>query len=118
MNIVSINNLSFRYKKRFIFDDFNLNIKRGTWTTIAGPNGAGKTTLVKLMAGLLKNYSTITIFDKPLNKKNTFDIRRDIGIVFDVPENYFVCETVEDELAFALENMAEPPKTIRKKINL
>lgn len=117
MNIVSINNLSFRYKKRFIFDDFNLNIKRGTWTTIAGPNGAGKTTLVKLMAGLLKNYSTITIFDKPLNKKNTFDIRRDIGIVFDVPENYFVCETVEDELAFALENMAEPPKTIRKKIN-
>lgn len=116
MDIIEIKNLSFRYKEKFIYDDFSLSIKRGSWTTIAGPNGAGKTTLVKILAGLYKNYSSITIFNKPYNKKNLLGIRKDIGFVFDVPDNYFVCETVEDELAFSLENMAMQPNTIRKKI--
>ena len=62
MNIIEINNLTFRYKTKFIYDNFSLNIKRGTWVTIAGPNGAGKTTLVKLLAGLVKSYCDIKIF--------------------------------------------------------
>lgn len=117
MPILEIKNLTFRYKNKFIYDDFNLNIERGAWVTIAGPNGAGKTTLVKILAGLLKTYSNITIFNKPLNKKNLYDIRKEIGFVFDTPDNYFACETVEDELAFSLENMAVAPKTIKHKIN-
>lgn len=117
MDILEINNLTFRYKKKFIYDNFSLKIKRGSWTTIAGPNGAGKTTLVKLLAGLLKNYSSISIFGKTYDKKNGFAIRKDIGFVFDNPDNFFACETVEDELAFSLENLAVMPKTIRKKID-
>ncbi len=116
MNIIEINNLTFRYKTKFIYDNFSLNIKRGTWVTIAGPNGAGKTTLVKLLAGLVKSYCDIKIFGKPLNKKNIYDVRKEVGFVFDNPDNFFACETVEDELAFSLENMAVFPSTIKKKI--
>ena len=116
MDIIEINNLSFRYKNQFIYDDFSLSIKKGDWVTIAGPNGSGKSTLVKLLAGLEKSYSDINIFGKGLNKKNLFNIRKEIGYVFDIPENFFACETVEDELAFSLENIAVAPKTIKKKI--
>ena len=114
MNILEIKDLSFRYKNKFIYDGFNLNVERGTWVTIAGPNGAGKTTLVKILAGIEKSYSNITIFNLPLNKKNMSNIRKEIGFVFDTPDNFFACETVEDELAFSLENIAVSPKTIRK----
>lgn len=117
MDILEIKSLTFRYKNKFIFNDFNLNVERGSWVTIAGPNGAGKTTLVKILAGLEKTYSDIKIFNKPLNKKNLYKIRREIGFVFDNPDNYFACETVEDELAFSLENMAVAPSTIKHKID-
>lgn len=118
MNILEIKDLSFRYKNRFIYDGFNLSVNRGDWITIAGPNGAGKTTLVKILAGLEKSYSDIKVFNLPMNKKkNLYKIRKEIGFVFDNPENFFACETVEDELAFSLENMAVLPTTIRKKIN-
>ena len=117
MSIVEINGLTFRYKNNFVFDNFNLKIDRGSWVTIAGPNGSGKTTLVKLLAGLEKSYSCIKILDYVLDKKNLFDIRKDTGFAFDTPDNFFACETVEDELAFSLENMAIMPKTIKKKIN-
>ncbi len=117
LNIIEINNLTFRYKNNFIYDEFNLNIEKSSWTTIAGPNGSGKTTLVKILAGLEKSYSYIKIFDKPLNKKNLLKIRKEIGFVFDTPDNFFACETVEDELAFSLENLAVSPKTIKMKID-
>lgn len=116
MAVVEVKDLTFRYKKRFIFDKFNLSVERGCWVTIAGSNGSGKTTLVKLLAGLLKSYSSIEILNKPLDKKNIYKIRRDVGFVFDNPDNYFACETVSDELAFSLENMGVAPKTIEKKI--
>lgn len=116
MNIIEIQDLTFRYKDKFIYDGFNLDIKRGSWTTIAGPNGSGKSTLVKILAGLNKTYSSVKIFNKELNKKNLFDIRKEIGFVFDTPDNFFACETVEDELAFSLENLAITPDVIRKKI--
>ena len=117
MGVLDIKNLSFRYKSKFIFDSFSLSIEKGSWTTIAGPNGAGKTTLVKILAGLLKNYSNISVFNKPYNKKNAMSIKSEIGFVFDVPDNYFACETVLDELVFALENMVMNPKTMKKKVD-
>ncbi len=117
MDVLEIKNLRFRYKNKFIFDDFNIKIERGSWVTIAGPNGSGKTTLVKILAGLEKSYSDITIFNKPLKKENSHDIRRNIGFVFDNPDNFFACETVEDELAFSLENLGVYSKTITKKID-
>lgn len=116
MNIIEINNLTFRYGNKFIYDNFSLNVERGTWVTIAGPNGVGKTTLVKILASLEKNYSDVKIFGKKVNKKNIYGIRKEVGFVFDNPDNFFACETVEDELAFSLENLAVAPATIKKKI--
>ena len=116
MAIIDIKNLTFRYKNKFVFDNFNLSVEKGNWVTIAGSNGAGKTTLVKILAGLEKNYADIKILDKALNKKNEFDIKKEIGFVFDNPDNFFACETVEDELAFSLENLATMPSTIKAKI--
>ena len=100
MAIIDIKNLTFRYKNKFVFDNFNLSVEKGNWVTIAGSNGAGKTTLVKILAGLEKNYADIKIMDKTLNKKNEFNIKKEIGFVFDNPDNFFACETVEAELAF------------------
>ncbi len=117
MNAIDIKNLTFRYKNNFIFDNFSLNIDSASWVTIAGANGSGKTTLVKLLAGLNKSHMSITILNKILNKKNIHKIRKDVGYVFDIPENFFACETVEDELAFSLENMAVMPSMIKKKID-
>lgn len=117
MNIIEINNLTFRYDNKFIYDNFSLNIERGTWVTLAGPNGAGKTTLVKILAGLVKTYSDVKVLGKKIDRKSIYDIRKEIGFVFDNPDNFFACETVEDELAFSLENMAVWPSTIKKKIN-
>lgn len=116
MNIIEINNLTFRYDNKFIYDNFSLNIERGTWVTLAGPNGAGKTTLVKILAGLVKTYSDVKVLGKKIDRKSIYDIRKEIGFVFDNPDNFFACETVEDELAFSLENMAVWPSTIKKKI--
>ena len=74
MAVVEVKDLTFRYKNRFIFDKFNLSVERGCWVTIAGSNGSGKTTLVKLLAGLLKSYSSIEILNKPLDKKNIYNV--------------------------------------------
>lgn len=117
MNILNINNLTFRYKNKFIYDKFNLTLNKGEWVTIAGPNGSGKTTLAKLILGLLKSYGSIKIFDTQLTKKTLYNIRKEIGYVFDNPDDFFACETVRDELAFSLENLGVYPKTINKKIN-
>lgn len=117
MSIIEIKNLTFRYGRKFIYDNFSLTIEKGSFVTIAGPNGSGKTTLVKILSGLSKSYSDIKIFEKPLNKKNLNDIRKDVGFVFDNPDNFFACETVEDELAFSLENLSIQPSTIKRKIN-
>ena len=117
MDILEIKSLTFRYKDKFIYDKFNLSIEPGSWVTIAGPNGAGKTTLVKILAGLEKSYSDVKILNKSLKKKNLYNIRKEVGFAFDNPENFFACETVEDELAFSLENMAVAPQTIKHKIS-
>lgn len=116
MPVLEIKNLMFRYKNKFIYDNFNLSVEKGQWLTIAGPNGSGKTTLVKILSGLERYSGNINIFDKKYNRKNWLQIKKEIGFVFDNPDNYFACETVSDELAFSLENLAIMPSVIKKKI--
>ncbi|MEG2620553.1 MAG: ATP-binding cassette domain-containing protein [Bacilli bacterium] len=116
MEILSIDNLMVRYKKKFVYDKFNLKVEKGSWITIAGPNGAGKTTLIKVLSGIIKTHADIKIFGKKYNKLNSLEIRKEIGFVFENPENYFVAETVEDELAFSLENIAVRKSMIKKKL--
>ena len=114
-NIVSINKLTFRYDDRFIFDKFSLNIKKGQWISITGSNGSGKSTLIKLITGLLES-NNIDIFGLNLNKNNLFDIRKRMGVIFDDIDNMFLCETVEDDLVFTLENLCFSHDEIKRRL--
>ncbi len=116
MDILKIQDLSFKYNDNKIFDKFNLNIKKGAWTTIIGPNGSGKSTLIKIIVGLLEADGKIFINDVILTKDNVKKIRQFVGVIFEHPDSTFVAETVMDEMAFALENLEKDKEYIRKKV--
>lgn len=116
MNIIEIKDLNFKYKEKEIFNHFNLNIEKGSFTTIIGLNGSGKSTLVKILLGLLNAEGKIKIDNLVLNE-NINEIRKIIGVVFENPDSGFVAEKVLDDIAFTLENLGENPKEIEKKIN-
>ncbi len=116
MNAIEIKNLTFSYNKNkdensskeLTLDNISLNISQGEYVTIIGHNGSGKSTLAKLIAGLLApDEGQITIFDKTYNQDNEDiirQIRKNIGIVFQNPDNQFIGATVRDDIAFGLEN--------------
>lgn len=115
-NIVEIANLNFKYNDKMVFDNFNLNIRRGSFTSIIGSNGSGKSTLMKIIVGLLKCDATVTVDDVVMSIDTYKAIRQKIGMVFENPDNQFVAETVMDEIAFSLENMNCDKKTIRSNV--
>ncbi len=115
-SIIKVDNLTFRYKDTFIFDKFSLEIKEGEWLSITGANGSGKSTLIKIITGLLKTDSDINICGLKLNKENLYSIRKNIGVIFDNPENLFLCETVEEDIAFCLENLCYSKDEMRYRV--
>lgn len=115
-SIIKVDKLTFRYKDKFIFDKFSLEIKEGEWISISGPNGSGKSTLIKILSGLINVESETIICGLKLNKDNIYNIRKNIGIIFDNPENLFLCETVYDDIAFTLENLCVSPSEIRARV--
>lgn len=116
-DIIKISNLSFRYPNKFVFDKFDLNIRDGEWVAIVGPNGSGKSTLSKILVGLLPFDGNIIIDNAELNKDNIPHIRKKIGIVFENADYSFIGETVADDIAFTLENLAYKPKEIATMVN-
>ncbi len=115
-NIIEFKNVNFSYNDKPVFNDFNLAIKRGTFTSVIGPNGSGKSTLMKLIVGLYKAEGDIIVDNIMMSQATYKDIRSRIGIVFENPDNQFVAETVMDEIAFALENMNYDKKEIKDRI--
>lgn len=97
-NIIEINNLCFNYKDKIVFDKFNLNIERGSFTTIIGENDSGKTTLVKILTGILKYDGQIKINNLNLNKKEINEIRNFIGYVPSDISDSILGDTVLDEI--------------------
>ncbi len=116
-NIIIIRDLKFKYDEKMIFNGLNLDIEKGSFTTIIGPNGSGKSTLVRLILGLLKTESYINVNNLVLNNEHLENIRKVIGVVFENPDNQFVAQTVMDDLAFSLENMSYSTKEIKAKIS-
>ena len=114
--MITIRNLTFKYRTKDIFDNVDLDIEKGKITSIIGPNGSGKSTLVKILVGLYRYNGKIEINNIPLLKDNRKEIRKSIGVVFTNPDNQFVAETVMDDIAFTLENMNYKKIDIRKKI--
>lgn len=113
-NVIEIRNLSFSYdyeeeNKTLVLNDVTLDIEKGSYTVIVGHNGSGKSTLAKLLIGLLeKEKGNIYIDGLELNRNTIYDIRNKIGVVFQNPDNQFIGATVEDDIAFGLENHLVP----------
>ncbi|HKM02481.1 MAG TPA: energy-coupling factor transporter ATPase [Bacilli bacterium] len=109
-NALIIKNLFYSYdNEKDVVNDVSLSIKRGSYVSVIGHNGSGKSTFAKLIAGLLEAQSgEIYIFDQRLNEQNLANIRMDLGIVFQNPDNQFIGSTVRDDIAFGLENRQVP----------
>lgn len=110
--MIELKNVTFRYEEyqeKPTLNKVSFHVKRGEWLSIVGHNGSGKSTTVRLIDGLLEAESgEIWIDDEQLTEKNIWDIRHKIGMVFQNPDNQFVGATVEDDVAFALENKGIP----------
>jgi energy-coupling factor transport system ATP-binding protein len=106
MNAIEVKNLSFSYEKgEKTIDNVSFSVKEGEYVSIIGHNGSGKSTIAKLICYLLEPESgEIFIFGKKINEDNVATIRKDVGIVFQNPDNQFIGSTVEDDIAFGLEN--------------
>lgn len=104
--MVKVKNLKFAYKDdNLVIKDVSLSINKGEFVCILGHNGSGKSTLAKLLVGLLKADSgEIYINGKLLTEDSVDELRAEIGIVFQNPDNQFVGVTVKDDIAFGLEN--------------
>ncbi|GAA3201163.1 energy-coupling factor transporter ATPase [Lentilactobacillus kefiri] len=109
-DIIQIKNISFNYPDQpILFNNLSMNVHEGEWTAIIGQNGSGKSTLARLIDGLIVLKSgQIVVDDLVVNDDNIFDIRNKIGMVFQNPEDQFVGATVEDDVAFGLENRQVP----------
>ena len=107
MKCVSINHLTYSYVKyNPVVKDFSLDISKGEYVSLVGHNGCGKSTLARLLVGLLvPEEGTVEICGLELNSKTINQIRQKVAIVFQNPDNQFIGATVEDDIAFSLENM-------------
>jgi len=106
MEILKIEKLYFAYEKNNdILKDVSFTLNKGEYVSLIGANGSGKSTIAKLILGLLESKRGKIAIDKmELNIENLATIRNYIGIVFQNPDNQFIGSTVEDDIAFGLEN--------------
>ncbi len=109
---IYLENIAFGYSDdRLNFKDINLDIKKGQSVSIIGHNGSGKSTLAKLIDGILvQNAGDIYIFGVRMTDDNALLLRKDIALVFQNPDSQFIGATVQDDIAFGLENKCVDPK--------
>ena len=118
--MIEIKNLIFKYNQdqtSYTLNDVSFHVKRGEWLSIVGHNGSGKSTTARLIGGLLVADSGQIIVDgQELTEETVWDIRDKIGMVFQNPDNQFVGATVEDDVAFGLENKGLPYKEMVSRV--
>ena len=118
--MIELKNVSFRYDKtveEYQIDTVSFHVKQGEWLSIVGHNGSGKSTVVRLIDGLLEaEYGEIYVDGKQLTSETIWEIRSKIGIVFQNPDNQFVGATVEDDVAFGLENQGIPREEMLQRV--
>ena len=97
----------------------DLEIEGGSFVAVLGHNGSGKSTLAKHMnAILLSDQGTVTVNGiDTAEEERLLDVRRGVGMVFQNPDNQIVANVVEDDVAFAPENLGVPPEEIRQRVD-
>lgn len=121
--ILSLNNVTFSYtpgnpNSRNAVENVSFAVEEGEWIAIVGHNGSGKSTIAKLMNGLLfPQQGDVRILREPLNEENLWESRSLMGMVFQNPDNQFVGATVQDDVAFALENNGIPFEEMVKRVH-
>ena len=118
--IIELRNVTFSYSEedaRPALNNVSLTIQQGEWIAIIGPNGSGKSTLAKTINGLIEaNSGEVIIEGVALNAETVWDVRKKIGMVFQNPDNQFVGSTVQDDVAFGLENVGIPREEMVKRV--
>jgi energy-coupling factor transport system ATP-binding protein len=118
--LVAVEDVSFRYpnQEANALSNVSFSVCKGEWLAIVGHNGSGKSTIAKLLNGLLlpsEGYIAIED-DIKLTEETIWDFRKKIGMVFQNPDNQFVGTTVQDDVAFGLENRGVPREEMIKRI--
>ena len=120
--ILTAQNLKFRYDSDqpvYALDGVSTEVKRGEFVAVLGANGCGKSTLAKhFNAILLPESGKVYVEDMDTaDDDKIYDIRQTVGMVFQNPDNQIVATVVEEDVAFALENLGVPPEEMRRRVD-
>ena len=120
MSKLEVKNLSFAYSDQQVaIDDVSFSVDKGKFIAVLGHNGSGKSTLAKVIVGLLEKNAGQIFFDgKEITRNNISDLQTKTALVFQNPDNQFIGVTVEDDIAFGLENKCIPHDKMQEEINL
>lgn len=120
-SVIEIQGLSFSYPETTVpaLRDINLSIGRGSFVAMLGANGSGKSTLAKHLNAILVPTAGRVLVDglDTAEDDNLLSIRRRVGMVFQNPDNQIVANVVEDDVAFAPENLGVPSEEIRRRVD-
>lgn len=127
MEIISFDNVSYYYKaynddgtvgSAMGVEGVTLSVEEGSFVALVGRNGCGKSTLAKLMNGLLLPKSGVVTVNglNTADKENIFEIRKNVGMVFQNPDNQMVASIVEEDVAFGPENLGVEPSEIAERV--
>lgn len=118
--ILEVKDLTFRYdlrKEEKTLSAVSFSADPGEWIAVVGDNGSGKSTLSRLLVGLIDpEHGTIKIDGCVLGEQSKWSLRQQVGIVFQNPENQFIGTTVQDDVAFGLENVNIPFKEMKERV--
>ncbi len=120
--MLTAQDIHFRYDPEqpgFALDGVSLEVKKGEFVAVLGANGCGKSTLAKHFNAILLPETGTVLVEKmdTKNEENLLAIRQKVGMVFQNPDNQIVATVVEEDVAFALENLGVDPKEIRTRID-
>jgi energy-coupling factor transport system ATP-binding protein len=127
MDLIKFDNVSFSYftdegetrVENKVLENFNLTIEEGSFTAILGHNGSGKSTIAKLTNGILfPDSGSVTVCGmETKNDDSIFEVRRQVGMVFQNPDNQIVSSIVEEDVAFGVENLGVPSDECRRRVD-
>ncbi len=121
MAFIELDNVSFRYRPNDpdVLQRLTLSVEKGSYVAVLGHNGSGKSTLAKLLCGLLQpREGSVTVAGLSTSDENALPrLREKCGMIFQNPDNQLVASVVEEDVAFAPENLGLPREEIRKRVD-